>query len=285
MLNAFDPLSLVAGAVRPVHLAVALALIILVFALVRVSAGPLELPKATLLVVNVVAFVGVALGATRAAPLTFPVLHAFHHVAYVSGSRFPSVLAFSMRFPVDVVSCVGISVNKQIGASAVLETHVPLALVPIALLPSVNAIAMRLAIFPFANVAVVVNASPNSVPLLQSLVPLAIVDFTVGPGKDPFPVGLAFSEIAIITISVWIPFESFAAADINLPPAFILPTICVLHHTYSLAPTINHGSQKNSLGEPSLLKVIVFLQLFEVNFVRFQHNLVKLKVCRRSRAH
>ena len=57
VLDSSNPLTLVAGPVCPVHLAVAITFVILVFAFISVPACPLKLTKAALLVIYVISFI------------------------------------------------------------------------------------------------------------------------------------------------------------------------------------------------------------------------------------
>jgi len=59
MLNASDPFALVTASVCPVHLAVTVAFIILVFTLVNVTTRPHKLPESTLSIIDIIAFVAV----------------------------------------------------------------------------------------------------------------------------------------------------------------------------------------------------------------------------------
>ena len=106
MLNPTNPLSLVAGAISPVHLSVPVPLVILVLAFVNVSTGPCKLAKAAFVVVDVVAFVDVALRPPTTAQFALSFLHAASEVAYVGRPSLPGVLTFAVWLAIYVLTCV-----------------------------------------------------------------------------------------------------------------------------------------------------------------------------------
>ena len=59
VLDSADPFALVAAAVSPVHLAIAISLVVLVLAFINVATSPLELTKPAFMVVDIVALVAI----------------------------------------------------------------------------------------------------------------------------------------------------------------------------------------------------------------------------------
>ena len=84
VLDSTDPLTLIAAAIGPVHLAVAVSFVLFVFALVDVSTGPLEYTIAVLAITQVVTFITVALGSTSAAPFSFTFFHSGYKITHVT---------------------------------------------------------------------------------------------------------------------------------------------------------------------------------------------------------
>lgn len=93
MLDAFDPIALIAGAIDPVHLAVAMPLVLLIRTFVTVSRLPHERTKPILLVVRIITFIGVAVYIVEAfLPLAFPVLLAVFELTDVYAAVLPLIL-------------------------------------------------------------------------------------------------------------------------------------------------------------------------------------------------
>lgn len=166
VLDAFDPLSLVATAVCPVHFTVAVALILPVLPFIYVATCPLEDALALFPVILVVSLVAVAEWSLSAAPLAFAFLHAAHEVSNVGRPVGPRVLPFTVRFTVEILSCVGVSIGEDVCARTMLEAHIPLSLVSVPVFPSVHPVAMGFALVPLAYIGVVVQSAPDSVAVL-----------------------------------------------------------------------------------------------------------------------
>ena len=120
VLNSSDPLTMVAATVRPVHFSIAISLVFFVFSLVDVAAGPLEDAIPMLSIIIVVTLVAVALGSACTSPFAFTLFHSSFEITHVAGTVCPGVLAFSIGLAVYVLARVRVSVNKYIGACAVL---------------------------------------------------------------------------------------------------------------------------------------------------------------------
>lgn len=83
VLDALDPLSVVAAAINPVHLSIAVSLIFLVFTLIDVATCPLEDTLPVFPIIDVITLIRVAGWTFCASPLAFAVLHAAFEIAYV----------------------------------------------------------------------------------------------------------------------------------------------------------------------------------------------------------
>ena len=155
VLNSTDPLALITATVCPIHLSVAISFIFFVLTLVDVSTGPLEHSIPVLSITQVVTFIAVTLRAAGAAPLPLAFFHSSLEVAHVARAIRPGVLTFSVGFTIDVLTCVGVAVHENVSACAMLQTPVPFAFIPVAVLPCVHAVAVGFTLMPFANVTVI----------------------------------------------------------------------------------------------------------------------------------
>ena len=94
VLDAFDPIALIARAIDPVHLAVTMPLIILIRTFVTVARLPHESAKPILLVVRIITLIGVAVYIVEAfLPLAFPVLLAVFELTDVYAAVLPLILS------------------------------------------------------------------------------------------------------------------------------------------------------------------------------------------------
>jgi len=166
MLDSFHPLALVYAAICPQHLAVAMSFVFWVVTLVNVTRSPSEHALSMLHFIYIIAIILVAVLMVLATlPFCFAMLLTFKKVTYVKVTVFPSVLSFSVWFSVLVVSVVCLSVCKSICALSMLETHVPLAFVPITIWPCMHAISVSLWVMPFTNIRVLSNSFPDTISL------------------------------------------------------------------------------------------------------------------------
>ncbi len=221
MLNSLAPNPLVDAAVDPVHLSVAVALVITIVTLVQISTGPLEDTITVLLVHVVVTLVRVYLPVWhRFLPLALPMLHSILEIAYIGLPVLPLVLSEAVWLTAHVLPRVHVAVRKKVCAVAVLQTVFPFAFVSVAVLPLVHPVAVSFGLLPLAQVRVLVDASPDAVALLSSEHPLAVVRLAVGPGVNSLAVRLVVLEVAFVHVSVLVLLEAAAVALVLLPLAF-----------------------------------------------------------------
>ena len=112
VLDTPNPLPLVARPICPVHLAIPVALVVLVLTFVCIATGPLKLTKATLLVIDVVPLVSIRLRAARAAPLSLTMFHSVNKVSNVSRTALPRILALPLGLAINVFACVRVSIDE-----------------------------------------------------------------------------------------------------------------------------------------------------------------------------
>ncbi len=176
------------------------------------------------MVVDVLAIVLIAvLLVCSLAPLPFPVFHAASKFTDVNRCVFPFVLAEPMRLAITVLSLIDVSVSKSVGALAMLETKLPLALVPISIFPLVHSVPIRLAFTPAAHVRVSKDASPDALALLEPIFPLALVDFAINPSVDALTVRLVIFEVSFILVAVRVALHASAIPIVVLPTPFVKP--------------------------------------------------------------
>jgi len=153
MLDTVLPLTLVAAAIGPVHLAIAVPLILLVAAAVLVTRLPRECANARLLIIHVVAFVLIAVGLGGSLfPFSLAVLHAAFELAHVQTRILPLVLAEAVWLAILVLAGVHITISKLIRPLSMLQTELPFPFVSIAIFPLVNSVAISFTLRPLAYV-------------------------------------------------------------------------------------------------------------------------------------
>jgi Na+/proline symporter len=155
MLDPSAPFALINTTVGPLHLAVAISLVIFVFSFVCVSASPGEHPIAMLFVIEIISLILIAgLRTLGALPTALSVLETLFELTDVERSILPSILALPIRFSILVLSGVGVSILEQVCTLTVLEALLPLALVAIAILPCVYSVALGLRVSPLTYVRI-----------------------------------------------------------------------------------------------------------------------------------
>ena len=167
ILDASVPFAFIAGAIFPVHLSVAVTLIILVAPLVIVARFPGKQTHSVLLVVLVVALVHIAvLVIETLLPFAFSSFESIFEVADVNAAIFPFVLALSFWLSHVVRSGETITVCKNVGTLSVLQTILPFSFVPVPIFPLMNAISRSFGLSPFADIAITEDAFPNALTFL-----------------------------------------------------------------------------------------------------------------------
>ena len=267
VLNSADPFALVTAAVRPVHLAVALSFVVLILSFVNITTCPGKLAEAAFPIVYVVALVAVRLRSAPAAPLALAVFHTVLEVADVDGTISPGVLSLARGLSIFVLAGITIPADEDVRARAMLQRHVPFALVSVSIFPGVHTVAMRLRLEPLPDVAIIIEATPYSVALLEALDPLAVVDFAITPSVYAFPICLAHLKIAVVAISVGVAFEGLAVPQIFVPLALVLPAVLVLHNAAAVALPVEHLAHIQTRLELLLFEVGLLLKLLKVNFI------------------
>ena len=122
MLNAFDPVALIAGAISPVHLTVAHSLVINIISMVDVSTLPGESSQTILFVVHVLSLKSVTLRVIHhLAPFSLAVLHSVFELARVDTTVLPFIDSFTLGLSLHVVTRVDIAVREDVRAFAMLE--------------------------------------------------------------------------------------------------------------------------------------------------------------------
>ena len=142
ILDAVHPLSLVTRAILPVHLTVAVPLIVLVATLVVVATLPGEETHAILLVVFVGTLVHIAVLVIESLlPFALAVLQPVFELSYVDTTILPLILALALRLAHVIRSREAISVRKDVSALPMLKTALPFTFVPVPIFPLVHTVA------------------------------------------------------------------------------------------------------------------------------------------------
>ena len=151
-----------------------------------------------------------------------------------------------------------------------LQAHVPLAFVSVPIWPVVYSVAMSFRGCPFSNVGIISDSLPDPIALLDSLIPLTIVDLSILPSIHALAVRFTIFELTEVGVAVGVPLKAFAVSEIVLPEAFILPSIPVLHHSFSMPFSIDNCPQVYRVLVPYLLKTIHLLDGGKIHFIGFK---------------
>mmetsp|Transcript_950 Transcript_950/g.1302 ORF Transcript_950/g.1302 Transcript_950/m.1302 type:complete len:276 (+) Transcript_950:530-1357(+) len=168
MLFVLVVLSLVALAVRPDELAVAVHLVVRPHALVAATVTPLVAP----LSLNVV----------------------FHELAMVLVAVGPGELALPLLHPLHVVALELAPVGPALHSAAILSVVLPKAAVKRAVLVVVEADAVRFIVQPLTLVDVAIFVKQASVLISFIVLPVAFVEAAIGPDLD----ATAFARVAVL---------------------------------------------------------------------------------------
>ena len=115
ILDSFVPLSFVTGAILPVHLTVAVPLIVLIAPFVIITRFPSEHAHTIFLIVLVGAFVHVAVLVIKALfPFTFAIFQTVFEFSDIYASVFPFILTLSFRFSVSVSARIAVSIGENV---------------------------------------------------------------------------------------------------------------------------------------------------------------------------
>ena len=163
MLNTFLPLAFIAATVSPIHLAVPIALILTIAAFVDISACPSKYSLAMFFVSYIITLIMSTFRPLATAPLSFSFFHTSFELSYVTCTILPSVLAFSFRLTIYVITWVYITIDEYIWTCAVFKAHSPFSFKSISIFPDMQTIAMCFALVPFTYVAVIKQPTPDSV--------------------------------------------------------------------------------------------------------------------------
>ena len=115
ILDSFVPLSFVTGAIFPVHLTVAMPLIVLIAPLIIITRFPSEHAHTIFLIVLVGAFVHVAVLVIKALfPFTFAIFKTVFEFSDIYASVFPFILTLSFRFSISVSARIAVSIGENV---------------------------------------------------------------------------------------------------------------------------------------------------------------------------
>lgn len=203
ILDSSHPFSFVARAILPVHLSIAVTLIVPVATLVEIAALPSKHAHTVLLVVFVGTFVHVAILVVESLlPLSLPMLQTILELSDVDASIFPFVLTLTFRFAKVIRAREAVAIGEDIRALAVLQTVLPFALESISVLPLVNSVASRFRLAPLPDVRVTEDTFPDALALFKPESPFSFVDFSIGPCVDAFAVGFPVQELSFVSVAV-----------------------------------------------------------------------------------
>ena len=241
ILNAVLPLAAINASIGPVHLAVALFHIVLVFTLVIAATCPSELTLSMLHVLDILAFVSVGDFITAGFfPDTFTLLHAFDKNARVCVSISPAILAVSIGFAIVVLAEVDVAVSESVGALAVPQTELPLALVSVTVRPLVLPVPMCFILVPLADIAVPCHALPHTVAVLDAILPFTVIGVPVHPSVEALARDFAQIVLTQVLIPIAEPLIALAVALVLHPVTLVHPSDLVDTDTRSMPMPVDN---------------------------------------------
>jgi hypothetical protein len=92
------------------------------------------------------------LGTLGTLPTTFTMLKALMELAYVEGTILPGVLTTTVRFPIFILSSIGISIFEKVCPLTMLQALFPFPFISISILPCVYPIPFSLRVSPFSYI-------------------------------------------------------------------------------------------------------------------------------------
>ena len=104
VLNSTLPLTFIAATIGPVHLAIPVSLIFSITAFVDITTCPSKYPLAIFFVSKIIALVMITYRRPATAPFSFSFFHASFKFSNVTCTILPSVLTFSFRLAVYVLT-------------------------------------------------------------------------------------------------------------------------------------------------------------------------------------
>ena len=204
-------------------------------------------------VVLVSAVVSIAGLSAAFSPESLAVLLAIYKLSCVAIAVGPCVLSIAFSFAPLVFAYVNVPTRKNILPLIMSETHLPLALVEIAVLPGVLSKALRLIMKPLSNILILICALPDTIAVLHSLPELPFVFFSVHPGV--LAAALHFAHVVFAGVGVAVG-EDFG----TLPMPLIIKPL----------PLINPiGIINNSSPSMPIIRSIVYFSFENGVFVLF----------------
>lgn len=267
MLQALAPLTLVVGAIFPLHLTEAFSEIHPVVALISISALPDKDTRTVLHIIEEVSLILVAIWSTIFPPLTSTVFDPVGEVADIRSPVLPFVAAETVWFTRVVVTSVGVSICEQLSTLAIFQIVFPFTFVPVAILPLMDTVAVNFATTPLSDVGFAVDTLPDAEAVFDTLLPFTIVDFVVRPRENTLSVRLVVQILTNVLRAVREKLIPSAIALIILPLALVHPSIVVDEDAEALALPRKQSASIESILSPfdaklfRLLDLIIFKEL------------------------
>ena len=157
MLDTLVPHTHVHALICPLHLTVAVALVLKIVAFVPVARFPFKDSIPVLLVCLIEALVRVALGVAVFVglllfPLAVAVFQAAHELPGVTAAILPLVLSEALWPSFCILADIAVAVGKEIGSIAISQALVPLSFILISVCKDMHAVALSFGLDPLANV-------------------------------------------------------------------------------------------------------------------------------------
>jgi hypothetical protein len=122
VLNAYLPFSLINGTICPIHLSIAIALVIHVVSFVYIAALPREYAIPILSVTRVFTIISIAWRCCiyLFLPFTLAVLEAILKLAYIHAPALPFILSMTIWFTCSICTSEGVPIGENVSTLSIL---------------------------------------------------------------------------------------------------------------------------------------------------------------------
>lgn len=271
MLDTLLPVTLILGAIDPVHFSISVPSILDIAAYVIVTTFPVELSVPMFFVVEIVTRVLVAFWIRFLLfPFAFTVFHSLLEFAYVLSTGLPFVDAVTIRFAIQILPGVLVLVCEVVCTLTILERSRPLSLVLVAVCPLMYSISPDFVVTPLTHVRVIEEAFPDTEAVFAALDPFTVVRFSMVPSIMTFPVRLVVHECSFVDVTGLISFVALTIPFVGEPLSFIDPPVLGSQHSEAFSMSLGNVQLPSIGGSlvPLNNKVFLISQSLIIKYVR-----------------
>lgn len=134
----------------------------------------------------------------RCLHFTFSFSFAIEELPFVEYFIFPSISAFSIRFPIFIIALESVSVWECLFAFAVLEELFEESLKSLPVRSHMNSITLNFTLSPLSDITVSLARLPYSWSFFESVSPLALIALSIFPFELSLTISLAVLELTFV---------------------------------------------------------------------------------------